>query len=97
MPLYDFKCLNCKAVFEAARPMGSSEIPACTECGSERTEKKIAPPPVIFRGDGFYKTDSTKTPPKKPETEKTTEPKKAETVETPKTSAKPEKTQASEV
>ncbi len=58
MPTFDFHCRKCKHVFEFSRPFGSIELPACTACGSKRTEKLIAPPAVHFKGSGWYKTDS---------------------------------------
>lgn len=59
MPLYDFKCPECNHIFEQKLPMGAP-APACPECGNPQTERQISPPPVIFKGDGFYKTDSKK-------------------------------------
>lgn len=58
MPTFDFQCRKCNHVFEFSRPFGSIELPACTACGSKRTEKLIAPPAVHFKGSGWYKTDS---------------------------------------
>ena len=34
--------------------------PKCLQCGSANVEKLLSPPPVIFKGSGFYKTDSGK-------------------------------------
>ena len=34
--------------------------PKCLQCGSENVEKLLSPPSVIFKGSGFYKTDSGK-------------------------------------
>ena len=68
MPTFDFQCQKCDAVFEFSRPFGSSEHPACPTCGTEETEKLIAPPAIHFKGSGFYKTDgATKAASKKEE------------------------------
>jgi len=68
MPTFDFQCLSCGATFEHTRPFGSASRPPCPRCASKRTEKRIAPPAIHFRGTGFYKTDHSATPP--PETKK---------------------------
>ncbi len=64
MPLYDFACLDCLEIFEMELPRGAP-LPICPSCGSTRTEKRLSPPPVIFKGGGFYKTDSAKPEKKK--------------------------------
>ena len=92
MPSYDFECPECKHTFEQDLPMGSP-VPPCPECGNMETERQISPPPVIFKGDGFYKTDSKK-PAKKPEkeskeTEKAEKSEKKEIAEKPTESDKP--------
>jgi len=57
MPLYDFECQECRERFELEHPRGAV-VPLCIICGSTKTEKLLSPPPVIFKGGGFYKTDS---------------------------------------
>jgi putative FmdB family regulatory protein len=59
MPTYDFHCLSCDINFEVELPMGS-DLPPCAQCKSENIEKLLSPPPVIFKGSGFYKTDNVK-------------------------------------
>ena len=49
-------------------------MPKCLECGSKNIEKLLSPPPVIFKGSGFYKTDDRKST--KPKTSETGEKKK---------------------
>lgn len=55
MPLYDFECIECLHLFEKEHPRGV-ENPPCPLCKG-KTEKRISPPPIIFKGGGFYKTD----------------------------------------
>ncbi|TSC59151.1 MAG: hypothetical protein Greene041662_630 [Candidatus Peregrinibacteria bacterium Greene0416_62] len=62
MPTFDFLCTACNHTFEFSRPFGNTKIPSCPSCGSKKTEKQIAPPSIQFKGSGFYKTDSQKTP-----------------------------------
>lgn len=56
MPLYDFECLDCRHLFEKDHPR-ETENPPCPLCEG-KTEKLLSPPPIIFKGGGFYKTDS---------------------------------------
>ncbi len=60
MPTFDFECAKCKAVFEFSRPFGSKENPPCPACKGKKTEKVFSPPTIVFKGDGWYKTDSRK-------------------------------------
>lgn len=41
MPLYDFSCRSCGALFEARTAVG--EQPGCPACGSDSTEKRLTP------------------------------------------------------
>jgi putative FmdB family regulatory protein len=41
MPLYDFRCRDCEARFEARTPPGAHA--ACPDCGSEDTERLLSP------------------------------------------------------
>ena len=59
MPRFDFLCAACNETFEHLLPMGGAP-PKCLKCGSKKVEKLLSPPPVIFKGSGFYKTDSGK-------------------------------------
>ena len=58
MPVYDYQCDKCEATFEVERPIGFSGRVKCTSCGSMRTSKVFAPAGVVFKGSGFYVTDS---------------------------------------
>ena len=58
MALFDFKCLKCGHEFEHELPAGKKTVPKCLECGHPKTQKLLSAPGVIFKGKGFYKTDS---------------------------------------
>ncbi len=58
MPTFDFRCLSCEAVFEHMVPFGKKATPVCPSCGKKKTEKLLTPPAVVFKGAGWYKTDS---------------------------------------
>jgi putative FmdB family regulatory protein len=58
MPVHDFKCLKCGHSFEAKLPVGHKQVPKCLKCGHPETQKMLSAPGVIFKGNGFYKTDN---------------------------------------
>jgi len=61
MPRFDFQCKKCNFIFEETRPFGSSDVPACPQCQG-KTQKLIASPTILFKGGGFYRTDSKPQP-----------------------------------
>jgi putative FmdB family regulatory protein len=62
MPLYEYKCDKCQAVFDSykSQSMGCQEDPGseCPTCkaSSRRVEISTTSEPV-FKGKGFYATD----------------------------------------
>jgi putative FmdB family regulatory protein len=58
MPAYDFKCTKCETEFEVERPFGATGSVKCPSCGSLKTEKIFSAAGVVFKGSGFYLTDS---------------------------------------
>jgi len=45
MPIYDYRCVDCKETFEARRGMFDPTCPTCPECGGD-TEKVIVGTPA---------------------------------------------------
>lgn len=39
MPVYEFKCKHCNAVFSELRKIGDTKAPECPNCHSDDTEK----------------------------------------------------------
>jgi putative FmdB family regulatory protein len=56
MPTYEYKCTNDDSVFELWQEVGA-EAPACPTCGAP-TKKVFHPTRTIFKGSGFYITDT---------------------------------------
>lgn len=48
MPLYDYKCSQCRIVFEVKHPMTFSDAITCPECASEETQKLISVPASVL-------------------------------------------------
>ncbi len=66
MPTFDFHCLACGTVFEHSRSFTDRKDPPCPSCGKKTVEKRIGAPAVVFKGAGWYKTDSRLAPAKPP-------------------------------
>jgi len=57
MPIYQYRCLNCKLQFELKQSFHDKPIADCPTChGIAR--RIFSPVPIIFNGPGFYVTDS---------------------------------------
>lgn len=57
MPIYKYKCQNCGFEFERRQHMRDSPLRGCLACGG-KVSRVIQPINVIYRGRGFYSTDS---------------------------------------
>ncbi|MBI3360682.1 MAG: zinc ribbon domain-containing protein [Chloroflexi bacterium] len=57
MPLYEFVCDTCEAHFEKNRRFSDAGAPTCPN-GHRRARKLVSAPAVVFRGSGWYVTDS---------------------------------------
>lgn len=57
MPIYEYRCNSCQSVSEVFVRSGK-EPTACSDCGEEALQRLISRPAIIFKGPGFYVTDS---------------------------------------
>lgn len=63
MPIYEYVCEDCDTKFEQRRSFNETGQASCPQC-SGRTRRVFRAAPVIFKGPGFYVTDSrTGSPP----------------------------------
>jgi putative FmdB family regulatory protein len=60
MPTYEYACAKCGHEFEAVQSFSDEPISVCPECGGE-VKKVFSNVGVVFKGAGFYKTDSRST------------------------------------
>lgn len=58
MPTYEYKCKDCDTTFEVVHGINDS-VESCESCGG-KVRKVFHPIGVIFKGSGFYATDSKK-------------------------------------
>ena len=65
MPTYEFKCHRCgsRHVVVLSFQEKDDYRAFCEECGTEMTQV-FSPAGVVFKGSGFYRTDSRPAPPK---------------------------------
>ncbi len=57
MPLYDYACPQCGRVFEVRHGFDEGYGQPCEACGGP-LRRVFNPAPVLFKGSGFYVTDS---------------------------------------
>jgi putative FmdB family regulatory protein len=57
VPTYDYQCRDCGNVIEVIHSMLEDGPSMCDRCGGE-LRRVIYPSGIIFKGSGFYRTDS---------------------------------------
>ena len=57
MPIYDYACDSCGHRFEARQRFADDPLTVCPEC-SGHIRRVIHPSGIIFKGSGWYVTDS---------------------------------------
>ncbi len=60
MPIYEYECKNCNTRFEKLQPITSEPLTECLNCGGGPVRRVLHPVGVIFKGSGWYITDSRK-------------------------------------
>jgi len=66
MPTYEYLCNECEYSFEAVQSFTDAAIEQCPKCKGE-VRKVYNNVGIVFKGSGFYKTDSRSTPASKSE------------------------------
>lgn len=57
MPKYQYRCDDCGADLEVTQKFTDDALTECPECEG-RLKKVFSAVGVVFKGSGFYKTDS---------------------------------------
>lgn len=60
MPFYAYECRACGAEFEQQQSFDDEPMKVCPVCSEEAARRIITPVGIIFKGSGFYITDSRK-------------------------------------
>ena len=59
MPIYEYECGLCKFKFERKQGFDEEPVAMCPKCQG-KVRRVFRAVPVIFKGSGFYITDSRK-------------------------------------
>ena len=57
MPTYQYTCTDCGEPIEAVQKFTDEPLSVCAACGG-RLRKVFSPVGIVFKGSGFYRTDS---------------------------------------
>jgi putative FmdB family regulatory protein len=57
MPTYVYRCAKCELEFDVFQSFSDKELTTHDDCGGD-LKKIFLPAPIVFKGSGFYKTDS---------------------------------------
>ena len=63
MPIYDYRCDHCGHAFSAVQAYKDEPLEVCPSCG-KRPRRLMTTPSIVFKGSGWYKTDSRGAAPK---------------------------------
>jgi putative FmdB family regulatory protein len=57
VPTYQYTCTDCGEPVEAVQRFTDAPLSVCSACGG-RLRKVFSPVGIVFKGSGFYRTDS---------------------------------------
>lgn len=57
MPTYEYRCTSCGQHVEVVQSFSDDPLTECGACGGQ-LRKVFSPVGIVFKGSGFYKTDS---------------------------------------
>jgi putative FmdB family regulatory protein len=57
VPTYQYTCTECGEPVEAVQKFTDTPLTVCAACGG-RLRKVFSPVGIVFKGSGFYRTDS---------------------------------------
>jgi len=59
VPTYQYTCTECGEPLETVQKFSEEPLTVCPACGG-RLRKVFSPVGIVFKGSGFYRTDSRK-------------------------------------
>ncbi len=63
MPTYVYECKDCRHRFEIFQRFADDPLTTCSECQKVTLRRVLFPAGVVFKGSGFYVTDSRRPSP----------------------------------
>ena len=58
MPTYDYHCAKCRKTYETREGFEAPTSHRCQECGKGTAKRVLSAPRIVFKGTGWYATDS---------------------------------------
>lgn len=58
MPTYEYTCASCEIKHDIVQKMTDPTLTDCPSCGQPTLRKVFGGVGVVFKGSGFYRTDS---------------------------------------
>ena len=58
MPTYEYMCTSCETPLEVVQSIHEPSLTDCPSCEDGRLRKVFGNVGVVFKGSGFYRTDS---------------------------------------
>lgn len=62
MPTYQYQCDACGNPLEVVQSFSDEALTVCPSCSEPKLKKVYGSVGVVFKGSGFYKTDSAAKP-----------------------------------
>jgi len=59
VPTYEYQCTACENRYETREGFDAPSRQPCPKCGGQ-AKRILFAPPIVFKGSGFYVTDSRK-------------------------------------
>ena len=60
MPVYTYRCESCGVQFEKTQKFTDKPLTRCPECRKGKVRRIVQPSAIVFKGTGWYATDSRK-------------------------------------
>ncbi len=58
MPTYSYECQACGTKFDLYQKFEDKAISKCPNCKKNKARRVFTPASIVFKGSGWYKTDS---------------------------------------
>ena len=68
MPMYAYQCDKCGVQFDRLQSFSARPLTRCPEC-SGHVHRRLQPVGIVFKGSGWYSTDSRRKPASESKTE----------------------------
>ncbi len=62
MPVYTYRCENCGNEFDRQQSFSEDALKVCPQCKKHSLQKVYRPAGIVFKGSGYYVTDTRKSP-----------------------------------